>query len=388
MNGSTKCPRCFRFLPADRVAFTEANPHQRTVDTAASEFLGHEALMGKTEIYHITAPLEQGLAGLESQARQALGGDVHEICPICHYQLPPAWRLSSATCLAMAGARASGKSVYLAVMVKQLARALERQGFELGDATNETAEHYKRNYETPFYQRRGLLESTASSDSGESYQHHPLIFSMGIWNGVKQYIAIRDVAGEDLSAGNLKGLPGSFFSAADGVFFLFDPFQVREIRDALRDDVEFDEQLGGDPRKALTTVLRLIGDGSPSVAVVVSKFDALHAVGRVKANRWHPIMSNAGAAFCRDPGLLTEQYNEDDGQLLHHEVQSLLQKLEAPPALRTMINPDTGRRYDHRYFAVSALGDSPLNPHFNPMGFAPFRCLDPLRWVLFRRGRS
>jgi hypothetical protein len=286
----------------------------------------------------------------------------------------------------MAGARATGKSVYIAVMVKQLARALERRGLELGDASPDTAEHYKTHYETPFYEKRGLLESTTSSESGESYQHDPLIFSMGIWNGVKQFIAIRDVAGEDLSQGKLTGLPGTFFAAADGVFFLFDPFQVREIRDALRDDVEFDEQLGGDPRNALATVLRLIGDSTPLVAVLVSKFDALHAVGKVTQSRWAPIMSNAGAAFCRDPGLLRDQYDDDDGLLLHCEVQSLLQKLEAPPSLRSMTNPDTGRGYDHRFFAVSALGDSPLNPNFNPMGFAPFRCLDPLRWVLARRG--
>jgi hypothetical protein len=380
----TKCPRCFRVLPTDRVSYTEANPAQTNVDAAATEFLGHEAHLGKTVTYHV-GNVADG-SGPEGQARQELGGDVYEVCPICHYRLPPGWRAGHVTCIAMAGARATGKSVYIAVMVKQLVRALERRGLELGDATPETAEHYKTNYESPFYQKRGLLESTTSSVSGEGYQHHPLIFSMGIWSGVKQFLSIRDVAGEDLSSGMLTGLPGSFFAAADGVFFLFDPFQVREIRDALRDDVEFDEQLGGDPRSSLATVLRLVGDGNPLMAVLVSKFDALHAVGKVEASRWFPIMSNAGAAFCRDPGLLRDQYDDEDGLLLHYEVQSLLQKLEAPPSMRTMTNPDTGRVYDHRYFAVSALGDSPLNPNFDPMGFAPFRCLDPLRWVLFRRG--
>ncbi|WP_255506430.1 hypothetical protein [Mycolicibacterium sp. 018/SC-01/001] len=369
------------------MSFTETRPRQSTVDTAASEFLGHEAFMGKTVTYHVAGVPAPGTPGPEAQARQELDGDVHEVCPICHYRLPSGWRMGNVTCIAMAGARATGKSVYIAVMVKQLARALERRGLELADASAETADHYRTHYETPFYEKRGLLESTTSSEVGESYQHDPLIFSMGIWNGTKQFIAIRDVAGEDLSLGKLAGVPGTFFAAADGVFFLFDPFQVREIRDALRDDVEFDERLGGDPRNALATVLRLIGDSAiPLVAVLVSKFDALHAVGRVAQSRWAPIMSNAGAAFCRDPGLLHEQYNDNDGLLLHYEVQSLLQKLEAPPSLRNMTNPDTGRGYDHRFFAVSALGDSPLNPHFNPMGFAPFRCLDPLRWVLSRRG--
>lgn len=380
---ATKCPRCFRVLPGDRVSFTEAVPQEAaTVDAAASAFLGHDAHMGKSVTYHVA----EGMTESRARAERELGGEVHEICPICHWQLPPGWRAGSATCIAMAGARATGKSVYIAVVIKQLARALERHNLELGDASTETAEHFRKHYDEPFTQLRGLLESTSSGDTARSYQHEPLVFSLGIWNGVRQFLAIRDVAGEDLSRGVLAGLPGSFFETADGVLFLFDPFQVQEIRDTLRDQVAFDEQLGGDPRSALLTVLRLIGNGNPKVGVIVSKFDALHAVGNVPNTPWADVMSNAGAAYCRDPGLLSKHFDEEDARTLHYEVQSLLQKLEAPPSLRHMVNPENGRNYEHRYFAVSALGDSPLNPHFDPMGFAPFRCLDPVRWVLSQRG--
>jgi len=42
-------------------------------------------------------------------------------------------------------------------------------------------------------------------------------------------------------------------------------------------------------------------------------------------------MSNPGAAFLREDGGDRGPYDEVDGELLHHEVRSLLQKLHAGP---------------------------------------------------------
>ena len=71
------------------------------------------------------------------------------------------------------------------------------------------------------------------------------------------------------------------------------------------------------------------------------------------------VMGQLGAAYNRDPSLLARGYDENDGQGLHEEVRSLLTKLDAGPALTTMVNPVTGHQYEHRFFAVSALGASP-----------------------------
>jgi hypothetical protein len=35
----------------------------------------------------------------------------------------------------------------------------------------------------------------------------------------------------------------------------------------------------------------------------------------------------------------------------------------------------------HRYFVISALGQPPAGNRLNSRGTAPFRCIDPLRWV-------
>ena len=47
-----------------------------------------------------------------------------------------------------------------------------------------------------------------------------------------------------------------------------------------------------------------------------------------------------------------------------------------------MVNPVTGHRYEHRFFAVSALGASPEGEKLSDRGISPFRVTDPVRWVL------
>ena len=77
-----------------------------------------------------------------------------------------------------------------------------------------------------------------------------------------------------------------FFSRADAVLFMFDPLCVGEVANQLRDLVPPPSSLGGDPRQVLHTMTNLIGNGSPKLAVILSKFDALQALSAVEASAW------------------------------------------------------------------------------------------------------
>lgn len=377
-----KCPRCFQYLADDVVAWTEASPRTTSVDEEASAYRGDEVQMGKVVGYKLPpGGVPPGQMPPEEYAASELGGPVIEVCPICHYHLPPHWRSGRVTCIAMAGARFTGKTVFIAVMIKQLERLLERGGREIDPVTNDIARRYHDFYQKPLYEQRGIIPPTPPMHHEDSVHADPLIFSLGIWNGVREYLSIRDVAGEDLENPQVGGTPWHFFSVADAVLFMFDPMRVDEVRELLRDLVPTGHTTGGDPRQVLRTVMRLIGDGTPKLGVVLSKFDALQDLQKVAGASWGQIMSNAGAAFSRDPGLLPGPYDHDDGWLLHAEVHSLLAKLDAGPMLRAMRNPVTDVEYNHRFFAVSALGDTPHGERINPRGISPFRCLDPVRWV-------
>jgi hypothetical protein len=273
--------------------------------------------------------------------------------------------------------------VYIAVLVKQLEKYVERFDRELVPADATTQSRYASIYEQPLFAERGILGATPPAEIGA--HPPPLIFNLGFWGGQQRYLVIRDVAGEDLENVATGGRAWDFFGLADAVLFMFDPLRVDEISDQLRDLVPDAARLGGDPREVLRTVMRLMGGGMPRLAVILSKFDALQALSHVRQSSWGRIMSHAGAAFNRDPSLVDVRYDEVDGALLDAEVRSLLQLLHAGPMLRTMRNPVTGHQYEHRFFAVSALGESPVGERLHRNGISPFRCMDPVRWVLAER---
>src|SRR5699024_8775086 len=143
---------------------------------------------------------------------------------------------------------------------------------------------------------------------------------------------------------------------------------------------------GGDPQVVMENLMRLIGAGQPKVAIVLSKFDTMQLLRRVKGGPWATIMSNTGAGFMRDPGLHTRGYDPVDGNLLHFEVQSLVSRLGAQGLVTTITRPHTGRALPYRFFAVSALGEAAEGERIHKRGIASFRCLDPVRWVLDAHG--
>lgn len=383
----TKCPRCFVTMSPDRYAWTLAVPDATEVDEVATAYHGSPVRSGVVCELRRPPDARGQWTPPPGHAEQHLGGPATEICPVCHYRLPAGWRLGHATCIAMAGARATGKTVYIAVLVKELQLLGERINCVVEPATRETDENYREHYETPLYEERGILESTPAAHTGDPYQREPLIFSLGVWQGVRQFLVIRDVAGEDLENGtDASSQSMQFFAHADGVIFMFDPLKVEAIRHQLHDLVPAQERVGGDPRAVLRTVLGIIGEGTPNLAVVVSKFDTLQALRDVNGTEWNRIMSNPGAAFSRDFSLARAPYNDGDGLFLHEEVRSLLQKLEAGPMMMAVEQPYTGTMLHSRFFAVSALGESPIGDKLHRNGISPFRCLDPVRWVLALRG--
>jgi len=196
---------------------------------------------------------------------------------------------------------------------------------------------------------------------------------------VRHHLVIRDVAGEDLERpdGTTRERL-SFFGHADGVFFLFDPLQIDEITHQLRQLVP-EQPLGRPAKEVLDTTVDLVSQGGPRFAVIMSKFDTMQKLRTVRYdNDYTAIMQNAGAAVFRDPGPYGSP-NDIDGRLLHEEVRSLLILFNQGPLVAKIQHAGRGA---HRFFAVSALGAPPNGQMLHAQGIAPFRCLDPLRWVL------
>lgn len=301
--------------------------------------------------------------------------------------LPPGWAGSGTLCIALAGARASGKSLYIAVLVKLLEQLAEHHRKVVRGADESTRERYGENYEKPLFEEMGLMAPTPRMATEDAYQRDPLIFDLGMWDvGAgprKFFLVIRDVAGEDLEV--LPDDPETlgFFREADEIIFLFDPLKVPQIRNYLSGLVP-DQTLGGDPVDVLQNLLDLLGAARPRLAVTLSKFDTLQELELVPDSEWGRIMGNYGAAYRRDTGL---RFDETDSRYLHVEIRSMLLKLNAARLVHTLEEAYSAPAGTVcRYFATSALGAAPQGTHLHRSGIAPFRCLDPVLWLLTERG--
>lgn len=382
----SKCPRCFTPLTPDLFAWVcVSNDCAAAPDQIASQFSG--VLVQSRPIVKMSRPSDaKKWSPPDVMPCQHCGNPSRPICPECHYELPADWRRGNSICIALAGARATGKSVYVGVLVKQLEQMLHQMDMSLSFATEDSRELYETHYERPLYEARGILRPTAAANVQDSYQRDPLILSLGMIRGARQFLVIRDVAGEDLEGtvsdvGHL-----SYFARADAVFFMFDPSAVPEVRDLLKDLLPPQLHEVGNPVGVLENLMRLIESSSPPIAMIVSKFDTMQALRDVKGTEWSTIMSNPGAAFQRDPGMFRASHDPADAELLHYEARSLLTRLGAQQFVATMARPHHGRPYRHRFFAVSALGEAAEGDKINRRGIASFRCLDPVRWVLADQG--
>ncbi|MGJ3509665.1 hypothetical protein [Enemella sp. A6] len=376
----TKCPHCFVNLPPQQLTFMCVGACKPEPDQIASRWHGAPVTWRPM----LNAAPQAAVRGVICPRCQ---GPTRECCPRCHYHLPDEWRHGQATCVALAGARATGKSIYIGVLIKQLELLAEAMETTVRFVTSTSREIYERVYERPLYEARGIIPPTPRANLSDSYQREPLILGLGTIRGVPRYLVLRDVAGEDLENPPDNQPHLGFFQDASAVLFLFDPTQVSEVRDQLRDLIPAQLHEGGDPALVLENLHRLIGPGQPRLGVVLSKFDTMQALRDVEGTQLSRIMSNSGAAFIRDSGLtLGPALNPVDADQLHAEVRSLLQRLGAGHIVTAVERPHSGRSLDHRFFVVSALGAPTDGQNLHDHGIASFRVLDPIRWALQREG--
>ena len=333
---TTRCPSCFTDLASKPgTAFLCESPHcAQRPDAQATRFNGHEV-----QLKTVTpVQMQDGAPGAARPNQTSCKGcgivTFTQVCPRCHFVLPSNWRSGSTTCIAMVGARSSGKSFYIAVAKRQLDRLFDMLGQPLAYADDQVRELYENSYQNPLFVERSLIPPTMIAASAPR-ERAPLIFRTAGARGHPHNIVIRDSSGEDLERGSLDGPQFDFIANADALIFLVDPMRVEAVRQMLTGLVPQEARPGGDPQKVLDSIAtKLRPVGSPPlrvpIALALSKFDVLQALSEVEGTEWSEIMSNDGAAFMRDPSMRKAAYDDRDGRLLHEETRSLLVKLEPP----------------------------------------------------------
>ncbi len=376
----TVCPWCFTELLPNRVAFVCTGSCQPQQDPDKSRWAGKRGqttapitlVEGPPEDRRWVPPTEQPCRNCQ--------GPTQECCLTCHFALPRGWRAGQAVTVAFSGARSTGKTVYIGVLVHFLALAMQARHRAFGYA-NEASRREFDYYEKQLFETQGLPAATGAAATQPNFM--PMIISLGEHQRIPRYLVLRDVAGEELEDSAPKDHLG-FFARADLVVFLYDPLRVQEIYAQVNERIASHGQiLGGEPTAVLSRVLELM-QGRGRLAVCMSKFDIMHELGSVQGSAYQPIMSNLGSSLLRDVGPLRTPTLADQ-DLLDAEVRSLLTLAHAENLIN-IVAAAQQRGVECRYFAVSALGNPPNADGVHPHGIAPFRVLDPILWVLGRTG--
>jgi hypothetical protein len=354
------CPSCFEEFPVGRMLFTSFN--------------GDDPL-----------PARYGwLDRLRRQPPQpptnAQGQRLtRKLCPNRH-ALPFTAGAQGSLVIGLIGAKFSGKSHYIAALVKRLE---EQVGSDLRAAllpvTEETQERYRRELYEPLFGQGLQLPVTVGTPP-------PLVYDLtldgGLWGESRPRaitLALYDTAGESLDDQETVERMLRYLRIASGVIFLIDPLQVPAVRDALPSHLHPPQDGVADPNAILSRVLQVLEDGrvvaqagslSTPVAVALTKCDVLRDAGLIEENRlW--------STDARHIGYFDREAHADMTGMMAERVQAW-----SPAAYHTV----TRRFTRHAFFGVSATGCAPDPVTRRFRHISPWRVEDPLLWLLAELG--
>ncbi|WP_327006421.1 hypothetical protein OHA72_03540 [Dactylosporangium sp. NBC_01737] len=388
------CPYCYdefaekaiEFRCAGRVSPTGKPACKRTVDRIARDVLGD-------------AELKFPAFAADGRKLKATHKDACEVetfirlCPKCHSQLPNHFGKVESRMIALIGAKESGKTVFVTVLLHEMMNRVSRRfGVSVLGADDETRSHYRRDYEDSLYHQGQLPDITRSATAGR--RRRPLVFSFAI--NQKRFgrsrvdrsvLSFFDTAGEDLTSADSVELNTRYLNSADGIILLLDPLQMLGARPLINDDAELPAvaEVSDLPEHVLGRVINLLErDLRPSgrgkikkpIAVAFSKMDALTS------------------ALPEDTPLLAEpaevpQFDEADSLTVHRHIEQLLHKWQGGN-----LNETLNLHFEqYRLFGLSALGNSPVTAdgagggrRVSHHGIQPIRVADPFLWLMSEFG--
>jgi hypothetical protein len=399
-----RCPRCLQ--PSDlSLQFFRCEGDCAPVPDLPATYLLHPAsghyeqpVMGKPVFQVARQVIRQG-------NREQLGPPINSaicaqcskqsrshVCPHCHFALPPNWWSNEVGGLVVVGARSSGKTTYLSVVVRHIENILlPAIGGHLHPLEPES--EAKLNELRSGLQRGGRLPEGTRGVRANEKLLRPMMASIGNSpSGRHRVLALFDVAGEDMAHAETVRPYLPALSRADAVVLLIDPLQLDGVRDWLHGSYPLPEPsaVGVPAVNVLSNITQELRGylGIPTgqlpipLAVTFSKFDGLEEAAGVPQSHVSGLIG-PGNALWRDPyPMQSALYLAGDGRRVHDEVRGLLLAMGES----ALVSAAERSFAEVQYFALSALGHGPRGRIMTSAGASPQRVGDPLRWLLWRLG--
>ncbi len=326
-----------------------------------------------------------------------------KICPSCHNELPSSFHTTSSHIISIVGARNSGKSTYITVLIDEL----QRNGYKLdlavlpqdvGENPNEvTSKRYQNRYKKILMEDYEELPQTPESEK----DLYPLIYKVStgqnrFLKNSSLYLALYDTAGESLKDRSKLEKLAKYVRSSSGVIFLLDTFEIRYVHDQLRKKLpgglnrkhigaygEVIHQIIQDIQRNDRLLTRSLKDrffnkdkkvAIPS-AVVFNKLDVI--IENDLLSRTTERLLSEDSHFLKSRKLDPEKVEEVSSAIFE--------------TLCDWKEEGFGRNLqkqfaNHKYFAVSSLGPRFHGLPADEREIIPCRVLDPLVWILDQIG--
>ena len=380
-----RCPCCWElFAPADILSIS-SHP-----SLLGDPILGEDAMLR-------FIPEKRNAHGLPLDSH---GCSCNEYaCPHCHRKLPPFFTSTQQHIFSLVGVPAAGKSYYLTALVHELETLFPREfGMAFRDAdpiTNEPLNEMRMRLFTARTPQEAYIAKTHMQ--GRLYHkvwrqglfaNMPRPFIYNLNKGADTHsLVLYDNAGEDFQPGRDNLLfPGSHhLTVASGILFLFDPTANPGFRQLLQEstDPQLRNNLYRPGRQAMLLAesemrLRTRLNLPPS-----EKLDIPLAIIIGKSDTWIHLLGPEPLLPATRNGMFMPEHININSARLRQLIFSIA------PHICTNAEAISS---NVRYFAASALGESPVEFKDERSGYTligpasgqvhPIRVTEPLLWAL------
>lgn len=306
--------------------------------------------------------------------------------------------------IAIVGAKASGKTTYVAALLQYLEHQFAPSfGASLFPVSGDIKAEARAKQLSDFVKKGIALPATESANQftdiavGTNVDDPRTKFTFemqgNLQNSPVGSFEFIDLAGEDLSTVDALMHYEQALKEADLVIFLFDPLQVPAVRDLATGKMELPPENTINPVAIWTNLKRVIGPTAGSrnpnqkIAIAISKFDTITMGMRLGQFVFQETIDSA-MAITRDPyarnpevsqGSAEKDFNWLDGGDVNMETKAILRLIGLPAGANLASDPEGWGENNVKYFVVSALGQGIKG---RAHGLSSYRIGDPIRWAL------
>jgi len=279
--------------------------------------------------------------------------------------------------IALVGAKQSGKSNYIAVLINEIKKKMSRNmDCSLIFCNQETNTAYQNTYYKPLYENSvPVIGTDINADAP------PLIYSIDFFDK-KTYkikdsvtLSLYDTAGENFNTEAQMLSKTQYIANASGIIVLLDPLQIPSIRAQLQGKIDLPDK-NNDTFDILNYVINLIRQvkkikGNQSInipiALTFTKMDVLAK---------YDILPEDGFLRVESEHIARGAWVKSDFENTQQEMDTLLQNFLVDD-IEVLLRTFTQRAC----FGVSSFGEHPVNGMLSGEP-NPNRVLDPLLWML------